>query len=102
MVNAPSQLGWVLWSARFFLSTKIKERIVMASDLLAAGSSVCQDEMAYVADLVGSNCLPASFGGTLESGALSPSWWTHCQQAEGAAGVAELLSTAEELGMDLR
>ena len=97
MVNAPSQLSWVLWSAGPFLSKMLKERIILASDLLAkAGPAADQDEMSCVAGLVGRGSLPASFGGSIEPAALSASWWEH-QRQDGGGGV----TTAEELGIEL-
>ena len=98
MVNAPSQLSWVLWSAGPFLSKKMKERIVLASDLLAKTGAAAdgQDEMSCVAGLVGRGSLPLSFGGSIEPAALSASWWEH-QRQDGGGGVI----TAEELGIEL-
>ena len=122
MVDAPSQLGAVLALARLFLAKKMRQRIVMASSLLAdpqaaadAGASTDrgagksgpqpsprQTEMDAVARLLGQESLPAEFGGTLDSGALSLSWWEQQQQQQQQqqqAGGRPIIAAATELGM---
>jgi hypothetical protein len=121
MVDAPPQLGAVLALARPFLAKKMRQRIIMASGLLAddpqaaaeatnRGAGVSgpqpsprQTEMDAVARLLGPRSLPAEFGGTLDSGALSLSWWEEeeqqQQQQQQQGGGRPIIAAATELGM---
>jgi hypothetical protein len=100
MVHAPSQLSWLLWSAGPFLGRQMKERIVFASDLPRARDGSGTGEMGAVAETLGHSSLPPEFGGTLEQGALHPSWWERqCDAVDHAAVWREGVSNTEELGM---
>ena len=110
MIDAPTHLGMVLALARPFLTKKMRQRIVLASDLLAKGTAASggqsrQAEMEVVASLVGHQNLPPDLGGTLAQADLSPSWWEwQCgdgAQTRAASDRSRAISLAAELGIPL-